>query len=433
MNKHFKALVSALVLLAMLAGMAAFAECAHTEKKQVTVVQDPVYTSEGYTGHKVTVDSMIYWECTKCGERFSGKPGESTSKTEAHDMKDGKCTKCGFTIQNKALDKVKSNGTITLSVGDQMQLSPSFATSQGLVIQEYKSSKPAIASVTATGLVTALAEGKAKITVIASNRKKATLTIKVVDPYKATGVKIAQGKSASVTVGETLRLTAQLTPVTARTTLTWTSSKPGVATVDANGVVTPLTEGKTKITVCTANKKKARITVRVVDPNKPTGVTLSQTGTVTLTMGQTLALSAALTPASAKSALSWTSSKAKVATVDANGVVTPHAEGTAKITVRTANKKKATVRVKVVDPFKPTGVSVAQGATVTIKAGQKLQLSAVLAPTTAKSALTWTSRKANIATVDANGLVTAVATGKTKITVRTANKKKATVTVIVTP
>ena len=433
MNRHFKALVSALVLLAMLAGMAAFAECAHTEKKQVTVVQDPVYTSEGYTGHKVTVDSMIYWECTKCGERFSGKPGESTSKTEAHDMKDGKCTKCGFTIQNKALDKVKSNGTITMNVGDQMQLNPSFATSQGLIIQGYKSSKPAVASVTATGLVTALKEGKAKITVTASNRKKATLTIKVVDPYKATGVKIAQGKSASVTVGETLRLTAQLTPVTARTTLTWTSSKPGVATVDANGVVTPLAEGKTKITVRTANKKKARITVRVVDPNKPTGVTLSQTGTVTLTMGQTLTLSAALAPTTAKSTLSWTSSKAKVATVDANGVVTPHAEGTAKITVRTANKKKATVRVKVVDPFKPTGVSVAQGATVTIKAGQKLQLSAVLAPTTAKSTLTWTSRKAKIATVDANGLVTAVAAGKTKITVRTANKKKATVTVIVTP
>ena len=149
-------------------------------------------------------------------------------------------------------------------------------------------------------------------------------------------------------------------------------------------------------------------------------------------MGQPLQLYAALAPETAQSALTWTSGKPKVATVDANGLVTPVGEGKAKITVATANKKKATITVTVTDPYKPAGISIAQGKAVALLVGQPLQLYAVLAPETAQSALTWTSSKPKVATVDANGLVTPVGAGKAKITVATYNKKKATITVTVT-
>jgi uncharacterized protein YjdB len=91
------------------------------------------------------------------------------------------------------------------------------------------------------------------------------------------------------------------------------------------------------------------------------------------------------------------------------------------------------VKVKVVDPYKATGVSFAQGSTVTVKVGATLPLTAVLAPATARTTLTWSSRKPGIAAVDANGVVTGVTVGTTKVTVRTANGKKATVKVVVTP
>ena len=45
----------------------------------------------------------------------------------------------------------------------------------------------------------------------------------------------------------------------------------------------------------------------------------------------------------------WLTSKARVAVVDGNGLVTALQKGTAKITVRTANKKKATVKIKVIN------------------------------------------------------------------------------------
>ena len=434
MNRTIRTLLCALMIAALLAGGAtATAECAHTNKKQVTVTQPPVYTSEAAFGHRKTVDSMIYWECTACGERFSGVPGESTTTTEPHTLVNNKCDICGYVIADQALSKVKSNGTITMNVGEQRQLQPVFAASQGWVVAGYKTSKAKVATVTATGLVTAVAEGKAKITVTCTNKKKATLTIKVVDPYKARGVSIAQGRKATVNLGQTLQLVAQLNPVTARTTLTWTSSKPRVATVSAAGLVTPVSEGRAKITVRTANKKKATITVTVVDPYKPTGVALNQSGVVTLLMGQTLPLTAILSPDTAKTTLTWTSSKPRVATVSAAGLVTPVAEGTAKITVRTANRKKATVKVKVVDPYKATGISFAQGDIATVRVGAKLQLGTVLAPATARTTLTWTSKKPGIAAVDAAGLVTGVSVGTSKVTVRTANGKKATIKVVVTP
>ena len=164
-------------------------------------------------------------------------------------------------------------------------------------------------------------------------------------PPAPTSVSIA--KSATVKLGETLTLTPTLKPANAATTYTWKSAKPAIAKVDANGVVTPVKEGSTKITVTTANKKKATITVKVVDPYKPTKVALSNGKKATVKVGETLQLNAVLTPDSAKTTFKWTSDKKAVASVDGNGLVTAKKAGKAKITVTTANKKKATITITV--------------------------------------------------------------------------------------
>ena len=159
------------------------------------------------------------------------------------------------------------------------------------------------------------------------------------------------------------------------------------------------------------------------------GIGIAQGKAITLTMGQPVQLGVGLTPATARATLTWKSNKAKVATVDGNGVVYPVGEGKAKITVTTHNKKKTTIAVTVVDPYKPLGVSIAQGKAITLSVGQAVQLVAGLNPVTAQSALTWKSNKAAVATVDGNGVVVAQKKGKAKITVTTYNKKKATITV----
>ena len=75
--------------------------------------------------------------------------------------------------------------------------------------------------------------------------------------------------------------------------------------------------------------------------------------TLELEAGQTYILSATLPKKTASYKLTWTSSNKKVATVDANGLVTAVKPGTAKITVKTFNKKKAVCKVTVKEPFNP--------------------------------------------------------------------------------
>ena len=184
------------------------------------------------------------------------------------------CAVCGAVLvaqqeipalaQPLVLSKVKNNGTITMSVGDQLRIVSDFATASGWTVNGYKSSKPAVASVDGNGLLTANAEGKTKITVTTANKKKATVTVKVVNPYKPLGIAIAQGKSITIKVGESVQLGVGLNPATAQSALTWKTNKAKIATVDANGVVTAVKKGKAKITVTTYNKKKATITVNVV-------------------------------------------------------------------------------------------------------------------------------------------------------------------------
>ena len=70
------------------------------------------------------------------------------------------------------------------------------------------------------------------------------------------------------------------------------------------------------------------------------------TGTVTLKRGKTLKLKATL-PKKTASALTWKSSKPKIASVDQKGVVRALKKGTAVITVRTFNGKVAKVTIKV--------------------------------------------------------------------------------------
>ena len=264
---------------------------------------------------------------------------------------------CTMAVPALAVAKVKTTvtlshkGTVTLSVGQTLQLT---ATVTPAADVKWKSSKAKIATVDATGKVTAAAEGTATITAKAGG-KTAKVKIKVIDPYKPTKIAFSAGKTVKMNIDQTLQLDTTLTPSTAKATLKWKSSKTKVATVDATGKVTPVAEGKTKITVTTHNKKKATITVTVVDPYKPTGLKLSQGKAITMTAGDTLQLTPVLAPATAKATLTWKSSKAKVVTVDGNGKLTAVGKGKAKITVQAANNKKAktTITVTVVEGQAP--------------------------------------------------------------------------------
>ncbi len=240
-------------------------------------------------------------------------------------------------------------GPITLNRGETLQLSCAVEPANAATALRWKSSKKKYATVDENGLVTAVGNGTSTITVTASNGVKTSVQVNSVDNSAARSVAINADSTVYVNVGETLQLGATVDPAAAAVGLTWKSSRQRVAAVDGSGLVTGLSKGTAKITVMTSNRKKSTVTVKVLDPNAPAGVAIVEPGPITLHVGETAQLSAALMPATARSAFTWTSSRKRVAVVDGSGLVTAVKKGTAKITVKTANKKKATIVINVVD------------------------------------------------------------------------------------
>ena len=223
-----------------------------------------------------------------------------------------------------------------------------------------------------------------------------------------------------------LQLNAVFAPAGASAALTWKTSKAKYATVDGNGLVTAVKNGTTIISVTTDNGRQASVKVKVISPPKAKKVNLNVGGTVTLNVGDTLQLYGSVEPIEADQAITWKTSRKKVAGVTASGLVTALAAGKATITAK-ARGKSAKVKVVVVDPFAPTGVALSATGTVTMKVGETLVLGATLAPDTARTVLTWKTSAKRVAAVDGNGVVTALRRGSATITVRTANGKRAKV------
>ena len=80
---------------------------------------------------------------------------------------------------------------------------------------------------------------------------------------KPTSVSITRGKTAEILIGDRLCLETKVKPTGATAKTQWKSSKPAVASVDSDGVVTGKKIGKARITATTQNGKKATITVSV--------------------------------------------------------------------------------------------------------------------------------------------------------------------------
>ena len=172
------------------------------------------------------------------------------------------------------------------------------------------------------------------------------------DKPEPTAITITQGKSATAYMGNTLVLKTKMTPRNAEKVLTWTSSKPDVATVSSNGTVIPKKAGKTVVTVKTKNGLSAKITVRVIDAGS---IKFKEGTRKTIAIYKTATLHIVVSPSKVKPRLTWTSSNPKVATVSKRGVIKGVGYGTATITATTANGKTAKITVRVVDA-KPESV-----------------------------------------------------------------------------
>ena len=128
-------------------------------------------------------------------------------------------------------------------------------------------------------------------------------------------------------------------------------------------------------------------------------------------------LTAIVTPNTASPKLTWSSSDTSIVSVDSNGKLTSkNKAGTATITVKTTDGTKLSATCVVTVKKMVTSIFVSPNNIHLYEKGATKQLSANVYPSDAENTkLTWSSSNTNVATVNQNGLVTAVGNGECRI------------------
>lgn len=239
---------------------------------------------------------------------------------------------------------------------------------------------------------------------------------------KAGGVRI-DDKELTMSAGETKEIIATVIPETAENkNLTWVSSNPEVATVDENGIVTAIANGKTTIT-CKTEVGGYTASCNITVTTNPKSIMLDYTEREIYTT-KSVTLEAIVYPESANDkSVTWTSSNSKVAKVDQKGKVTGVGAGVATITVKT-NTGNLTAKcvVNVVKKKEVQSITIdykgdtVKSKTIYTNGTSSVALGYSVSPSNATfKDVTWTSSNPEVATVDPLGKVRAVSVGKTVI------------------
>ena len=205
------------------------------------------------------------------------------------------------------------------------------------------------------------------------------------------------------------------------------------------GRVKGVAEGTANITVSVvdSNYKPEQVTLQVTVSEKKIEITevLLNKDAETLTEGDTITLSAEVLPydTTYSKNVSWSSSNEAVATVSADGTVTAKSAGIAIITATSENGMTASCTITVEKKLIPITEVYLDKSSATLTEGDTATLTATVLPenTTYSKDVSWSSSNSAVATVDANGTVTAKSAGTAVITATTENGKTASCTVTV--
>lgn len=325
-----------------------------------------------------------------------------------------------------AVKGLEISGTQVLGFGCSAQLkatvTPADATEQ--TIRWWVDVDEQIATISATGLLSAKAGLVQPVTVKVSAQSTqdptvvATHTVELLPPVRTVNMIFEREFIDLTSEDKTLQLTASCNPASACQQVKWATSNPKVATVDANGLVTGVSQGNVVITATAVDGtgKSARFTVRVLDAVE----SVSISGPTEIGAGKSVKLNATVLPASATDdTVIWQlDCPVTVANISQSGVVTAQPlDRPYTVTATAVSSQDATKRGEWKMTILPHAVQQVKLAPVArdwmdVDAPEEtLSLSATCLPADASQHLTWTSSDPEVAWVDQNGTVHARSIG----------------------
>lgn len=336
-------------------------------------------------------------------------------------LKNGKTVTANITVHVPVSSVTLNQNTLNLNKGDTYNglvatINPSDSTIKTIA---WSTSDAAVASVdTSTGVITAVADGTAIITATIEG-KSATVTVTVTTAV--TSVSIDQGATKAMVKGDTDTLIATVLPNDATDkTVSWSSDKPSVVTVDNHGNISAVGGGTATITA-KAGTKTASITISVRVPITRFDLAMEdQNPTILRGVKNAKTLTTIIGPEDATDdrTITWSSSDSTIATVDSTGKVTGLKEGTVTITGK-LNSTGATVTSNVtIQKIDLTGIKVELESDDILK-GRDYQVMVTPIPenSTEFENIEYTSSDEDIFIVSSDGILTGVKEGTAMLTV----------------
>ena len=330
-----------------------------------------------------------------------------------------------FSAPSLTITGIASSATTTATVRDANGAALSGAS------VAWSADNAAVASIAGAGNTATLTARERGVTVVTARAGNLSASITV---FVRAAISMAVAPiESTIRVGNTTPLQAAVTADEgAATTVTWSSGAPTIASVSSQGVVTGVTPGTAVITARSVSDPRLSATATItVAP--PRGVIVAPSE-MNIGRAEARALSAQVfVDAGTSTAVIWRTNRPLIATVNQQGVATGVSDGDATITAiavaDTTLRASALVRVVpvvrsiVLAPLTTTlNVSQTQPFTATVVADQGVS-----------AAVQWSSSNTAVASVNAQGLATAIGVGTTTIRVRAVSDstRVATATVIV--
>ena len=291
---------------------------------------------------------------------------------------------------------VINTSSVELFVGETFKVEYEVKNIVGYTLT-YSSTDNAIASID-KGTITGNSPGTATITIEITGtgvKKDISVTVKGVTKL------VLKSKNVSLNVGESFNLDLEKEYAD---NIAWSSSDSSIVSV-SDGTITALKAGKATITVTSGNVSDT-CEVEVIEE-----VRILVNGKSELFVGDTTKLTASLKDYSG--AFEWESEDSSIAEVDEAGNVKANKPGTVAI-ICTHGEYTTSFGI-VVNPAPTIEVSGKNVAYI----GRSIQLTAKVTNTT--EAVVWESRNPEIATVNANGVVTGVSSGVVFINAKVLN------------
>lgn len=321
---------------------------------------------------------------------------------------------------------------VTLEVGEEIQLYADVLMSDKTnPVVSWHSEDSSVASVNDEGFVSANSKGTTSIIATYEENGKTyenkciiTVTSTV---YEVEKINIQQD-SISLKKGNSVMLQVETEPVGAKVDgLVYTSDNPGIATVNSKGLVSAVKAGVTTITVKTSDSKLSdSVTVTVTESGNlvvnPVSLQLVASSS-TLKVGEKTTITAVITPSNATNkTLTWVSTNPSVLAVE-NGVVVAKRAGTATIVASTNNNISSQIKITVLENTVPVqGITILGDTNIEMTTGQTKKISYSITPSNATNVnIIYQSNNTNVATVDSNGVISAVGSGNAVITVKTSD------------